>query len=333
MSFQATRVLLATTLTGIAAVIAVQSSGVAAARPSPMIPTSGPVQQTHAFMTADAATGKVPILYVSDKHNAAVYLYNANRLGAGPIATITDGVNTLGGPGGMTVDGVGNLYVVAPLGIVEVFAPGSLHPARTIQFAGRSLASVAASADGTLAIFGNGGFEQDGTLFIFDKGSLTPTRTIDIPIDSKDANFVFTEHAVFVDASDRVFFSVGRYSSGDGAVEEFLPGSTQPIFTSLLRGGAIGFDASGNYYAGLAFQIDAFAAGSASQSRFIRQGITSQAFFTVLPDGTLFVPNIATQIGRGDVVEYAPGASRPTATIRTSDDIDPFATAYRPALR
>jgi hypothetical protein len=333
MSFLATRVLLAMTLSGTAAVFAVQSSGAAATRPSLLVAPSTQVQRTHAFMTADAATGRVPILFVSDIHNGAVYLYNAERLGDGPIGTITDGVNGSGGPGDMTVDGRGNLYVVAAPGLVQVFTPGSLHPARTIQFSGRKLASVAASADGTLAIFGIRGFKQDGTLYIFDKGSLTPTRTIDIPIHGNDANFVFTEHALFVDALDNVFFSVGRYSSGDGAVEEFLPNSTRHINTSLLRGGAIGFDASGNYYAGLAFQIDVFAAGSASQSRFIRQGITSQAFFTVLPDGTLFVPNTETQIGRGDVVEYAPGASRPMATIRTSDDIDPFGTAYRPALR
>jgi hypothetical protein len=333
MSIQATRVLFATTLSGIAAVIAMQSAGVAAARPSLKVPTSGQVQHTRAFMTADAATGRVPILFVSDVHNGAVYLYNAGRLGAGPIGTITDGVNGSGGPGDMTVDGRGNLYVAAAPGLVQVYSPGGLHPARTIQFSGRSLASVAASADGTLAIFGNGDFEQDGTLYIFDRGSLTPTRTIDIPIDSSDGNFVFTEHALFVDTSDDVFFSVSRYGSGDGAVEEFLPGSTQPINTSLLRGDAIGFDASGNYYAGLGFRINAFAAGSPSPSRFIRQGITSQAFFTVLADGTLFVPNTATQNGRGDVVEYAPGGSRPVATIRTSDDINPFGTAYRPANR
>jgi hypothetical protein len=333
MSFQSTRVLFATMLSGITAMIAMQSSGVAATRPSLMVPTSSIAQHPRAFMTADAANGNVPVLFVSDKHNAAVYLYNANWLGAGPIATITDGVNTSGGPGDLTVDGAGNLYVVASPGLVQVFTPGSLHPSRTIQFSGRSLASVAASADGTLAIFGNGGFEQDGTLYIFDKGSLTPTRTIDIPIDAGDGNFVFTEHALFVDKSDNVYFSVSRYGSGDGAVEEFVPGSTQPIDTSLLRGDAIGFDARGNYYAGLGFQIDAFGAGSLSLARVIRQGILSQTFFTILNDGTLFVPNAATQNGRGDVVEYAPGASRPIATIRTSDDLDPTATAFRAALR
>ena len=333
MSFQATRVLLATTLSGIAAVIAVQSYSVAAARPSLMAPTSRLVHQPRAFMTADAATGRVPILFVSDIHNDAVYLYNAERLGAGPIGTITDGINGFGGPGDMTVDGSGNLYVVASPGLVQVFTPGGLHPARTIQFSGRQLASVAASADGTLAIFGRGNISQDGTLYIFDKGSLNPTRTIDIPMHTSENNFVFTEHALFIDASDNVFFSVSRYGSGDGAVEEFLSNSTQHINTGLLRGGAIGFDASGNYYTGLAFQINVFAAGSHSQSRIIQQGITSQAFFTVLPDGTLFVPNMATQTGRGDVVEYAPGGSRPIATIRTSDDIDPSGTAYRAALR
>src|SRR5580704_3847887 len=130
MSLQATRVVIATTLSGIAAVIAMQSAGVAAARPSLKVPTSGQVQHTRAFMTADAATGRVPILFVSDVHNGAVYLYNAGQLGAGPIGTITDGVNGSGGPGDMTIDGRGNLYVVAAPGLVQVYLPGGLHPAR-----------------------------------------------------------------------------------------------------------------------------------------------------------------------------------------------------------
>ncbi len=329
MSFHPTRFLLAMTLSGVAAIFAVQSAGFAATRTSFTIPSSSQGRHTRAFMTADVATGRVPILYVSDINTGAVYLYNAKRLGAGPIGTITDGVNAPGGPTGMTVDGSGNLYVVAAPGVVQVYAPGGLHPARTIQFPGRKLASVAASADGTLAIFGIGGIKQDGTLYIFDKGSLSPTRTIDVRIGN---DFVFTEHALFTDAADNVFFSVSRYGSGQGAVEEFIPGSTQPVSTSLFRGTAIGFDASGNYYAGLGFQINVFAAGSPSPSRLIRNGITNQLFFTVLADGTLFVPNAATQVERGDVVEYLPGTSRPVATIRTSDDVDPAGTAYRAAL-
>src|SRR5215471_3093296 len=125
------------------------------------------------FMTRDAASGAVPILFVSDLITNAVWLFNANDLSQPPIGEVTQGISS---PFGMGVDGAGNLYVNTS-GKIEVYAPGALSPTRTVDASGFAI-SVAVAKDGTLATFTERTGSPFGHLLIFDKGSMTPTRKI-----------------------------------------------------------------------------------------------------------------------------------------------------------
>ena len=310
----------------VALALAAVASLPSAALASPLL---APHTSSPAFMTAAGANGSVPVLFVSDDKTNAVYLFNADNLSAPPLGKITNGIDA---PTDIAVDTKGVLYVANARDVAE-YQPGALTPFRHLSL-GITPASIAVSADGTLAVAGERAFEFPGKLFIFDKGALTPTRTITIPLKGE-----LLERAlgVAIDASDDVVLSISRYPDG-GEMLEYLPGSTNGINTNL--GPALGeaFDAGGNFYLCLGSVIDEYAAGSRQLIRRVTNGLQAAAFFAVTPDGRIFAQNAEQHdfgTGKnipGDIVEYGSTGPNPVQKLKSGNVVDPRATAYRAAL-
>lgn len=292
---------------------------------TPPLPASDPALQ------ARNATGLPAVVFVNDFKTGAISELSAADLGARPIAKITEGLH---GPEGMAVDSSGTLYVVNnAAGSVAEFHAGQTSPFTSITAGLSHPEQIALAADGTIAVSNNGNQEKRASLVIFDKGSAAPTRTVRIPLDG---NLVVFLNGVAIDANDDVFIAVRRYPKGPNAIYEVASGTSALVTTGILFGTLGGFDSAGNLYVGYTQAIASYAPGSASATRVIKKGTVSVGLFTVLPDGTLYVPNEEHYVeglpARGNVVEYAPGASAPTAKNATDADIYPISTAFRPAM-
>ena len=312
----------------ISSIVASQSAALAA--------PSSRIGNLPAFMTRAANDAHVPVAFVSDDNTNAVYLFDANTFSPQPLGKITDGIDM---PTALAVDAAGDLYVAnsnASHGTadVAVYRPGALHPFRMIRSDQGIPRVVAVGADGTLAIGYDPPLFTPGTLVVYDKGSLTPTRTISVPLNNED---VVTLIGLSIDASDNLALSVGRYPHG-GQLLKFAPGSMQGVDVGIAPGSGGGFDALGNFYTSYGTLIGVFAPGATQPFRTISVGLTSSSLFAVTPDGAIYANNQARfDYGRnkvipGDVVKYAPGGNRPIGKIKSSNDVAPMAVAIRPAL-
>ena len=292
------------------------------AAPSGIAPTTGVPALVH---TLSAASSGHSVLYVSDDATNAVYTIDPSNIGAGPTRKITSGVDR---PGALAVDPSGDLYVVNVKN-VTVFKPDASTPFRTItsKFGGPSTITI--SADNTIAITFGGGVLKSGTLVIFDRGSVTPTRTINIPLEAQLNNTALFFKGVTIDSSDNVFLSVIRYAKGPSAIYEFAHGSSHGVATRLSPDTTGGFDSAGNLYEGGTGFICEYAPGGKSCARRITSGLASIGFFAVLPDGTLFVPNSVFngQTTSGEILMYVSGVSAPSATFASQALSQPIGAA------
>ncbi len=95
-------------------------------------------------------------LYVSDPTAGAVVVYDADHPGSDPVRRITDGID---GPGGLTVDSNGNLYVAdTRTNRVTVYARGGSSPTRSYHDALSSPIDVAVDAAGDVFVANFGSF-------------------------------------------------------------------------------------------------------------------------------------------------------------------------------
>jgi hypothetical protein len=319
-------------IVGLSAVVAVQPTAFASANSNPSMRAPSPIIRSIGrvgSMTTAGPDARTPVLFIADDHTNAVYLFDANNLAAPPLAKITDGINR---PSALAVDKSGVLYV-ASTHVVTAYRPGSLHPFRTIHAVSFPMV-VAVSADGTLAMAGEPALTSPGTLAIFDKGSPTPTRIIQIGLNNEA---LLRVQSLAIDASDSVFLSVSRYPDG-GQLLRFAPGSTNGIDTGITPGIGEAFDANGNFYVSYGAVINVWAPGAQQPFRRITNGLSAATRIAVSPDGRIFAPNIeqfnfgTNQAIPGNVVEYGQGPN-PIAKLKSIFDVDPQATAVRPAFR
>lgn len=279
------------------------------------------------FLTPAATSGGVPVLYVSDEATDAVWLFDADNLKASPIGKLTDGMDY---PTALGIDGKDNLYVLNT-GKIHIFPPGSTKYNRTIAPRNGTLYGLAVAPDGTLATLSVRDGLKKATLWIFDQGSLKPTRAIGFPLGN---NIEFLRASAAIDSSDDVYLSLSRYPNGPDQMIEVAAGSRQPVVTALPTAFGMAFDGQNNLYLGNSNgstgEIAVYAPGAQQPAYSITNDINVPGYFCALTDGTLFVPN-GVHSGEGDVLEFAPGAKRPSAILRNNDVTRPEGTAYRAA--
>jgi sugar lactone lactonase YvrE len=188
------------------------------------------------------------ILYVAnepDKYQASVSEFKPGA--SSPFFSIT---NFKGYPGSVAVDSKQNVYVnesVQDEGFVQVFAPGSNSPSRTID----------TGIGGYAFDPGSMAFDLKGNLLVAEQARLQlhivkirPGSSHATPLDLDLQGNNITGPGMGVDAAGNIYVA----SSGSGSVSVFPPGKTEPVrtispvaaygLTWVTPGGAV-FQASG----------------------------------------------------------------------------------------
>jgi hypothetical protein len=214
-----------------------------------------------------------------------------------PTATLTG----LDSPRSLAFDGKGDLFVANYLaGTVSKFAPGSTTPTATLTGLDNPVA-LAFDASGNLFIANRAA----NTVSEFAPGSTTPTATL-TGLDNPDA--------LAFDASGNLFVANFLWATTDDTVSEFAPGSTTPTATLAGLAGA-------NTLAGahaLAERISP-AFDPTGLQEIELDGLNALAFDA---SGNLIDSNRTA----GTVGEFAPGSTKPTATL--TGLIQPTALAF-----
>ncbi|HEY3675868.1 MAG TPA: hypothetical protein VGK84_07720 [Candidatus Tumulicola sp.] len=113
------------------------------------------------------------LVYACNLGAGAVEVFEQKGKNQQPIASITDGIL---GPGGLTTDTKGNLYVsdegpISGKWTVQMYAPGSTSPTKSYQTDLVSPTDVAVAADGTLYIANFNG-NSNGWVSVYPKGNV-----------------------------------------------------------------------------------------------------------------------------------------------------------------
>ncbi len=114
------------------------------------------------------------LVYVSNLGEGAIDVFDQKGKDQTPIATITDGIL---GPGGLTTDKKGNLYVAdeGPISgqwTVQVYAPGTTSPAKSYTTDLDSPTDTAVAKDGTIYIANFNGL-SNGWVAVYPKGDVS----------------------------------------------------------------------------------------------------------------------------------------------------------------
>jgi len=141
------------------------------------------------------------------------------RGGSSVIRTYKDGVQT---PTDVAVAPDGTVYVANLVSAVTVYAPGSLHPSRTLQApAGDSPVAVAADANGNAYVsYVN---QTSGAVYEYAPGA-TRGKNLGIP-------FSGNPHGLALDRNGDLIVAVSNAPNPGSSVEVFAPGSTKPKLT------------------------------------------------------------------------------------------------------
>lgn len=157
-----------------------------------------------------------------------------------PMATIGGGSTTLQGPGGIYVDGKGNVYVGDyRAGAIDIFAPGDTTGAPTTQIAGSNTGLTAASGvwlDSRGDVWVGNAAQTSGTDAILEfapnaSGNATPIATI-----SGASTDLVIPMGVFVDARSNVW--VANCGPAPGNIEEFAAGASGDAAPKTLISGS-----------------------------------------------------------------------------------------------
>lgn len=231
-------------------------------------------------------TGKT-LVYASEPLNGSVEVVALGGGGFTPVGTL--GVSAGSIPLGLAVDASGNLYVAAPaLGSgtqsVDVFPRGATKPSRVYTDGLTGPVDVAVDSHGTLYVANlakpGGGCAQGsgpfGTIVEYAKGSMRPTGEI--------GNLPGCPEAVTVDAKGDVYFAYIYYPSSGLTGSNVVKYSLQTKKLRNLNLQAPG----GNDFGGLA--IDAA--------------------------GNLVVENDQADATLNQLLVFAPGSKKPSATIQ-----------------
>ncbi|MGB6522817.1 MAG: hypothetical protein WBE83_13715 [Candidatus Cybelea sp.] len=203
----------------------------------PGFPRAG--KRAHRSASYDAK-GASQLAYVCNLGAGEVDVFRQHGKNQQPIATITNGIL---GPGGLTTDRKGNLYVAdeGPIGgtwTVQVYAPGATSPTKSYTTDLSSPTDTAVAKDGTIYIANFNGL-SNGWVTVYPKGNvLKEYRLSD-----------FSGGAPLSVALDKKENLYVLYDVNNGsAVNEYSPGGKTGTNLNLAfsSGGGIQVDPAGN---------------------------------------------------------------------------------------
>jgi hypothetical protein len=194
------------------------SAGVSVSAAGARSPRGGASQHRGGWMAPDA-NPKHAWLYVADGQ-VAVTIYDLDRIGNPQIGSITQGLST---PGGVGIDGNGNVYVANETGgNVTVYAPGATSPSSTL---------VAPGAPEAVA------FDSDDDVWVAVRGT-NPGIAEYLPGETTPAQYI-TSNLVQI-PSELAFDATGTlYIADDYMGVSILPPGRSQVVTSLDLSGLL----------------------------------------------------------------------------------------------
>ena len=204
---------------------------------SPGSPHAG--KRAHGSASYDAK-GASQLAYVCNLGAGEVDVFRQHGKNQQPIATITDGIL---GPGGLTTDRKGNLYVAdeGPISgnwTVQVYAPGATSPTKSYTTDLSSPTDTAVAKDGTIYIANFNGL-SNGWVAVYPKGNVSKEYRL------SDFNGG-APLSVALDKKENLYV---MYDVNNGsAVNEYKPGAKTGTNLNLAfgSGGGIQVDPAGN---------------------------------------------------------------------------------------
>jgi hypothetical protein len=180
------------------------------------------------------------LVYVSNLGNGAIDVFDQKGKTQQPIATITDGIL---GPGGLTTDDKGNLYVsdegqISGKWTVQVYAPGSTSPTKSYTTDLSSPTDAVVAKDGTIYIANFNGF-SNGWVTVYPGGNVKKEyRLSDYQTGAP--------LSVALDKQQNLYVMYDYDQSS--AVNEYAPGAKTGTNLNLAfgSGGGIQVDPAGN---------------------------------------------------------------------------------------
>ena len=184
--------------------------------------------------------GASKLVYACNLGAGEVDVFRQRGKNQQPIATITNGIL---GPGGLTTDRKGNLYVadegpISGVWTVQVYAPGATSPTKSYTTDLSSPTDTAVAKDGTIYIANFNGL-SNGWVTVYPKGDVSKEyrlsdfgggAPLSVALDKKENLYVM-------------------YDVNNGsAVNEYKPGATTGTNLNLAfgSGGGIQVDPAGN---------------------------------------------------------------------------------------
>jgi hypothetical protein len=203
------------------------------------------------------AKANLPLLFVGDSNNGTIDVFTVHNA----KYTLEYQIHDDNGPEGLHTDTAGNLYVAdqgigseSPgVGDIDVYAPGSAGPYRTI-FPGYNISDVVSAPNGSLyaSNFGPDGYFGPGSASVYKPKSDVPTRTMGIPS-------AFQALSIVRDAKSHDVFATYSKSDDSGHIARFADGKppAMDLGVSYSTPWGIAEDGSGHLLvaAGSAIQI------------------------------------------------------------------------------
>jgi hypothetical protein len=203
----------------------------------PSFPHAG--ERVHRSASYDAK-GASQLAYVCNLGAGEVDVFRQHGKNQQPIATITNGIL---GPGGLTTDRKGNLYVadegpISGTWTVQVYAPGATSPTKSYTTDLSSPTDTAVAKDGTIYIANFNGL-SNGWVTVYPKGNVSKEYRL------SDFNGG-APLSVALDKKENLYV---MYDVNNGsAVNEYKPGAKTGTNLNLAfsSGGGIQVDPAGN---------------------------------------------------------------------------------------
>jgi sugar lactone lactonase YvrE len=182
------------------------------------------------------------LVYVCNLGAGDVEVFDQAGKNQQPIASISDGIL---GPGGLTTDTKGNLYVsdegpISGKWTVQMYAPGSTSPTKSYQTDLFSPTDVVVAKDGTIYIANFNG-SQNGWVAVYPKGN--EKKEYRLSDYSGGAPL-----SVALDKQQNLYVMYDYNTDASSAVNEYAPGAKTGtnLKLSFGAGGGIQVDPTGN---------------------------------------------------------------------------------------